>query len=1237
LLLTEPQNCNYTADAMPPKKAAAAQPVKPKTELPQCGLAVEMPSLPLWDDAELEKEAWGDLHATHVVDAAALYVDQEMAAPVVEAFQQCAAGVEWKRPSAIFSPFKPVVYRQAMVGNPYEFDAKASMVAAEEDEEQPQPTTRTDMIELYRSMKPFRSGPTAGPGEASGDGGGGSPHQSSRRRQAANAAKRRDKSQATPFFMRAFNSALMVLNHHQRLVPQGAYAWELIYPQAAGTNTPQYNPTGKYCVKLFVSGAFRRVMIDDKLPTDSVGQCVLTVTEQKEIWPALLAKAMLKALGPAHEHLLFNSAPFVVSTLLCGWTPQAMNPAADEVMVSRAIRWGMQQQRDARAAEALLAAAGDLAPSTPKGAAKPALPAGKETVVLCATCHDSTAAEPAAAGIDDECAAAGLHANQVYHIMDIRPFQNSSLLRLCTPAAQWKGTYSYDGNAWSDDFEAGLGFSASKDRSAADLANKWNDFWITWETFVKMFRTCLVFRNVNDRRYQAGKQVLYVSDAPAAEAAPSKASKADKGAAVAPPAPVNEQPKAATKWVSFNNEAPTSILITTAGLPRMPKEDRVPSSTTPVDSKPAATAGGKTPPAPAADASQSLGRPHRPLHTVVTVQSYDWRSSQPLFTLAKFSSIRGAAQSRVLTVPAGLRAYKVTVDNLYPGAAVSVMAPTEFTLGDEKDVVRDILGVFSTTDAGVYGVHAPNAAAIWFKRHITVKQPTSAHFVLSTLPKGTDLAQYRAAPPEAPAGKGKEKAKPAAKGAPPPPPAESINDQIDDAHHDRPITDFATLSLIDLDTGAAVNDTVGKILNTTLTPNAKGYVVIARATAPEQFGKGYWRLACTSDRALDTFDARAFEEVQQRGGGYVHNDASSLFRLNFTVAEAATTTLLLSVAGPWRIPYTLTLYRNDKVVDERAGAGDSRIDHAILVANEKATASVYSVQCTLDRDFTASWEEQRRRQVEQLFKQDASTQEAQLLVRQAALQAHFGDAATAQQPAPEVDAAAAAVHVTEATAIKYQLSFHSSTAKMDIKEDNLVNESLHAIKLSWCKKDAPDVPVDPKAKKAAEKKGAPVVDESALRFAKAKEARDKFMANRKGVFMPYLHPATGKPVLAPEEEPGMPNVAMAAPTVFDASGRLHGGLSMGGAAMHGGTCSPRSGAAAAVPAAADLAAPPMAKMLDDAVALAAANKESRKGVLASMNEALYGFWAEVMPDAVIVEAPVEDEKVTKKPPAKGKK
>uniref|UniRef100_K3WRR6 Calpain catalytic domain-containing protein n=1 Tax=Globisporangium ultimum (strain ATCC 200006 / CBS 805.95 / DAOM BR144) TaxID=431595 RepID=K3WRR6_GLOUD len=89
---------------------------------------------------------------------------------------------------------------------------------------------------------------------------------------------------------------------------EAPFLWRAIYPQDPATGTPIYNPGGKYSVKLFVLGKWRRVDIDDKLPVGDEGNIVyLTSSMKSEIWPALLTKALFKVVHWLRGDLIHRS------------------------------------------------------------------------------------------------------------------------------------------------------------------------------------------------------------------------------------------------------------------------------------------------------------------------------------------------------------------------------------------------------------------------------------------------------------------------------------------------------------------------------------------------------------------------------------------------------------------------------------------------------------------------------------------------------------------------------------------------------------------------------------------------------------------------------------------------------------------------------------------------------------------------------------------------------------------
>ena len=70
-----------------------------------------------------------------------------------------------------------------------------------------------------------------------------------------------------------------------------------IFPQFKSSNgeiTNLFNPNGKYSLKLYVVGAWRRIDIDDRIAIDENGQKMLPWIKSNELWLPLLCKGLLK-------------------------------------------------------------------------------------------------------------------------------------------------------------------------------------------------------------------------------------------------------------------------------------------------------------------------------------------------------------------------------------------------------------------------------------------------------------------------------------------------------------------------------------------------------------------------------------------------------------------------------------------------------------------------------------------------------------------------------------------------------------------------------------------------------------------------------------------------------------------------------------------------------------------------------------------------------------------------------
>eukprot|EP00047_Mylnosiga_fluctuans_P023532 m.139634 g.139634 ORF g.139634 m.139634 type:complete len:1418 (-) comp9618_c0_seq2:233-4486(-) len=99
--------------------------------------------------------------------------------------------------------------------------------------------------------------------------------------------------------------------------------WTQIYPQVDGK--PIISPTGRYIVKLFWMGAWRRVLVDDRVPVNEEGCILLPLSSfSHELWPLLITKALCRVLAPIYESSLDRPEVGEASIvhILTGWMPE---------------------------------------------------------------------------------------------------------------------------------------------------------------------------------------------------------------------------------------------------------------------------------------------------------------------------------------------------------------------------------------------------------------------------------------------------------------------------------------------------------------------------------------------------------------------------------------------------------------------------------------------------------------------------------------------------------------------------------------------------------------------------------------------------------------------------------------------------------------------------------------------------------------------------------------------------
>jgi hypothetical protein len=103
--------------------------------------------------------------------------------------------------------------------------------------------------------------------------------------------------------------------------------WDHIYPKPKGQPTPNYNPCGKYCVKIFWLGLWRKVTVDDLMPFNKGNEMLLPMTRSHELWLPLLTKALLKVVTldcDKEPDPLSEFGDSSVIHMLTGWVVEAI-------------------------------------------------------------------------------------------------------------------------------------------------------------------------------------------------------------------------------------------------------------------------------------------------------------------------------------------------------------------------------------------------------------------------------------------------------------------------------------------------------------------------------------------------------------------------------------------------------------------------------------------------------------------------------------------------------------------------------------------------------------------------------------------------------------------------------------------------------------------------------------------------------------------------------------------------
>jgi len=125
-------------------------------------------------------------------------------------------------------------------------------------------------------------------------------------------------------------SLCAAMRHMRPEQGRGSLLGSLMHPFDGEKGRPAVSGNGKYVFRMHFNGCFRRVEIDDRLPTTSTGRTLFVVDRRNPqlVWPALVEKAYLKIRG-GYDFPGSNSGTDL--WVLTGWIPEQIFLQDDEV------------------------------------------------------------------------------------------------------------------------------------------------------------------------------------------------------------------------------------------------------------------------------------------------------------------------------------------------------------------------------------------------------------------------------------------------------------------------------------------------------------------------------------------------------------------------------------------------------------------------------------------------------------------------------------------------------------------------------------------------------------------------------------------------------------------------------------------------------------------------------------------------------------------------------------------
>lgn len=225
-------------------------------------------------------------------------------------------------------------------------------------------------------------------------------------------------------------------------------------PLLSGGNTVFRVGNGKYAVKLFLNGCWRRILVDDRFPIDAANNTLCSCTRNRTLWVSILEKAFCKIHG-GYDFPGSVSSSDVYELL--GWVPEEYYIKHDD-------------------------------------------PSYVWNIILKAFKHGDCIMSAGSSGklTEEEQKKLGLVDGHSYAILEAGEFEGNKLLLLRNPWGnlRWKGKFGpTDYVSWTDSLKQKLGYG--------DLTNPNNDtgfFWIDFDSLYKYFAH--ISMNWNEKLFQ---------------------------------------------------------------------------------------------------------------------------------------------------------------------------------------------------------------------------------------------------------------------------------------------------------------------------------------------------------------------------------------------------------------------------------------------------------------------------------------------------------------------------------------------------------------------------------------------------------------------------------------------------------------------------------------------------------------------------------------------------------------